>query len=338
MKLEEKELLKYVGNMSQISDIREMVFESGKSRGMRVYQVQAGNGLIFDLLPDKCLDIARLCYKGININWQAKNGFCSPAGAHPVKNEFDRYFSGGMMLTCGLKNTGPDYTDAAGYFQPLHGRLGITPCEQSYYRCYFDESGDYTLEAGGVVRDSVLGGHNLTLTRTIKTSFAKPVISIEDVLENQEPTDTDYVILYHFNFGYPFVSPDLKMVFPDAVTPIKPRTPAAEKNLNRWQKMESPEDNFEENCYFHDLQPEKDGYSRVKLVNEKLGISASLAYGKRSLPVLTEWKSIRSGEYVLGIEPGNSYISGMDNERKNGRVGKIAAFGREVFHLELSFE
>ena len=62
-----------------------------------------------------------------------------------------------------------------------------------------------------------------------------------------------------------------------------------------------------------------------------------LAYEAEHLPILTEWKSVRSGEYVLGVEPGNSYISGMDNERAHGRVDRIGPFEKRVFRVKLSF-
>ena len=330
------EIQKYVGNMAQIADIREMTIESGRSRGMRVYQVQTGNGLEFDLLPDRTLDIMRLTYRGVNINWQAKTGFTSPVYAYPVLNEFDRYFSGGLLMTAGLKNTGPDYVDPDGRFQPLHGRLNMLPCEQSWHRCFFTDD-DYVLEAGGVVRDALLCSHNLTLSRIIRTSFNQPVIEIEDTLENHEPEATDYVILYHMNFGFPFISPSLKMDIPEGTKPVIPRTDWAEKGLKSWNVMEPPIDACEEQCYFHHPAPEKDGICRIRLSNPDTGIAVELAYEEKHLPILTEWKSVRSGEYVLGIEPGNSYISGMDNERKNGQVGYIGPFEKRTFRIRLSF-
>ncbi len=336
MSIDTLQIRKYVGNMAQIADIREMTIETGRSRGMRVYQVQTGNGLEFDLLPDRAMDIMRLTYRGVNINWQAKTGFTSPVYTYPVLNEFDRYFSGGMLMTAGLKNTGPDYIDPDGRFQPLHGRLNMLPCEQSWHRCFFTDD-DYILEAGGTVRDALLCSHNLTLSRVVRTSFSRAEIEIEDTLENHEPEETDYVILYHMNFGYPFISPALEMGIPEGTKPVMPRTEWAEKGMDSWNIMEPPIDAYEEQCYFHHLAPEADGFSRVTLKNPEAGVAVVLAYEAEHLPILTEWKSVRSGEYVLGVEPGNSYISGMDNERAHGRVDRIGPFEKRVFRVKLSF-
>ncbi len=330
------EIRRFAGNMSQFSGITEITADSGKTRGMRIYHFQAGNGLEFDLVPDKALDIAKVTYKGVNINWLGKPGYTSPLFAHPVKNEFSRYFCGGMLMTCGLKNTGPEYENPDGPFQVMHGRVNITPCEQSYARTYFTDD-DYILEAGGVIRDATMWAHNLTLTRTVRTSLSKAEIEISDTLENQQRIETDYVILYHFNFGYPFLSPKIQIDIPLGDKPIKPRTPWAEKYLSTWNKFEGPEDQYEERCYFHFPKADAHNWTAIHVTNPELGIQAQLAYDETNLPILTQWKSIQTGEYVLGIEPGNSFISGLKNERINGRVDTIGGFEKKEFHIKLSF-
>jgi hypothetical protein len=75
----------------------------------------------------------------------------------------------------------------------------------------------------------------------------------------------------------------------------------------------------------------------VSLENPALKIGVRLSYDKSTLPILTQWKSLRSGEYVLGVEPGNSYLRGIDKEREAGQAGWIEAFGSMQFHTRLSF-
>lgn len=329
-------LLKYTGNPSQIAGVTSYTLDDGKGRGMRVYKVRNANGLAFDLMPDKGFDIGSLTFKGINIAFQTKNGISSAGYGYPVLNEFDRYFSGGMLMTCGLKNTGPDYIDQNGFFQHVHGRVGITPTEQSWAKSYWKDD-EYVIAAGGVVRDSVLGGHNLTLNRTITTSVSKNEIHITDVLENHEPDETEYLILYHFNFGFPFISEQIKLGFPDSLDEIRPRTQEAETGINEWHVMTEPVDNEPEQVFFHSLKPDDNGRCSIRLENPALGIGTYLHYDKTNLPILTQWKSLRSGEYVLGIEPGNSYISGMENEKKNGRVDTIKPFSTKTFDMVLGF-
>ena len=242
----------------------------------------------------------------------------------------------GMLWTCGLKNTGPDYVDENGVFQHLHGRLGITPCEQAWHKEFWNGD-DYMVEIGGVTRDSHLAFHNLTLTRTISINLLCNYIEITDVIENCEPEAADYLSLYHFNFGYPFIGPETKMVFPDALSPILPRTRAAEEGMDGWNQLEPPIDNYEEQCFFHHLKPDEAGWAHVRLENAGLGTAAELSYETELLPILTEWKSVRSGEYVLGIEPGNSYLRGFADEKKDGNVGVIEGFSTKTVRLKLHF-
>ena len=331
-----KDLLKYLGNISHVSGVEELEIKNGKSRGDKIYRVFNGNGLEFDLMPDKALDIGKLSYKGINIAFISKNGMSSAAYQNPILNEFDYYFSGGMLWTCGLKNTGPDYVDENGFYQHAHGRIGTNPCENSCARSYW-ENDDYIIQAGGTIRESRLGAHNLVLNREIKTSLKRNEIEINDVVENHEPADAEYLILYHFNFGFPFLSEAIEMKFPESGTAIKPRTDEATAGLSEWNVFHKPEDDFFEHVFFHKPDADNEGYCEVRLENKKIGIGAYLRYKNENLPILTQWKTIRSGEYALGIEPGNSYISGMVNERKSSNVGNVKGFCEKRFRLVLGF-
>jgi hypothetical protein len=271
-----QELKKYCGNIHQIAGIGEFECCTGKARGMRIYRVRNGNGLEFDLMSDKALDIARLSYKGINFSWLAKNGLHSSQYAYPVLNEFDRYFNGGMLLTCGLKNTGPDYIDSFGRFQHLHGRIGVTPCEQSWAYTNWDDE-DLQLISGAITRDSMLGSHNLTLKRSIKTTTSKNEIEIIDEMENHEAEETDYVILYHFNFGFPFITENTLLKFPNCIVPVKARNEDAQSGIDKWRELGKPVDNFAEHVFFH--KPESvNGWCTVSMENKDLGVGVYLTY------------------------------------------------------------
>jgi len=330
------ELLAYLGNPSQIASATEVSVDTGKARGMRIYRIRNGHGLDFDLLPDKALDISYLTYKGINIAFNSKNGLHAASYAYPALKEFERYFSAGLLWTCGLKNTGPDYIDTDGRIQYLHGRIGVTPCEQVSVRSFWEDD-DYITKAEGVIRESFLGEYNLTLTRTVITSMNSNEILIQDVLENNEPEKTDYLILYHFNFGFPFVSEDIRINIENNTGEIIPRTEFACKNIDNWYKYSKPVTGLEEQVFFHHPKSDAKGICTVCLENPKLGIGLVLSYKNHNLPILTQWKSIRAGEYVLGIEPGNSYLNGMSEEKEKGIAKSIQGFSKETFTMKIAF-
>ena len=57
------------------------------------------------------------------------------------------------------------------------------------------------------------------------------------------------------------------------------------------------------------------------MYNRKLGLGVTLSFTTGSLPCLVEWKNMMSHEYVVALEPCNTY--GMNRETIE-RTGKIA--------------
>ena len=330
------QLYKRSVNINQLASLDEVVLNEGRSKGMKVYQARLTNGLAFELLPGKCLDIGALSYQGVNISLLTRNGICAPENIFPADGEFERYFGGGMLWTGGLKNCGPNYRGEASRFHHYHGRIGTLPTEQSWKRSYFD--GDkYILSAGAVTRDTVLEGYNLELVREVQTTLSKPEITIVDSIENLDCNNTDYLLLYHFNFGFPFIDENLEMIFPEADEPVKIGNAASEKRFSEWDKLSPPIDNEAENLFFHTLKPDADHTATVELQNPKLGIGIYIRYETEYLPYLVEWKCMRTGEYALGIEPSNNMIGGMRAERKEGRSRKITAGEKHIVKVVLGF-
>ena len=330
------QLYKNSVNIGQLASIEEVELKDGKAKGLKVFHVRSTNGLAFDLLPGKCMDIAALSYKGVNISLLTRNGVCSPENIFPANGEFERYFGGGMLWTGGLKNCGPNYIDENSQFHHYHGRIGTLPTEQSWKRSYF-EGDEYILSSGAVLRDTTIEGYNLELVRKIETSMSKAEIVVTDTIENLDYNDTDYLLLYHFNFGFPFVDEDLKLIFPEAKAPVIAGNEATKNLLQDWDKITAPIDNETENLIFHTLKPDVDKVITVKLENPKLGIGAYIQYDSEYLPYLVEWKCMRSGEYALGIEPSNNLIGGMRAEREAGRSRKISAGEKHVIKVVLGF-
>jgi len=330
-----KEILKYVGNISQIAGIEHLCYSGGLAEGMDLFRVRNGVGLEFYLTPGKCLDISQLSYKGVNISGIAKNGIRSASLCTPTVNEFDSYFSAGMLVTCGLLNTGDDCSDS-GIYYPIHGRIGITPAEQSYSKCYW-QGDDYILEAGGSVRESRAGAHNLLLTRVVKTSLWSNELEITDTIENLDSEPELILLLYHFNFGFPFLMPNMKLLINEDTGDILPRNEDAARCIGEWDKISEPVDNLPENCFFHFPKPDSAGICKAGLENRKLGIGAYIIFEQKHLPVLTQWKSIRSGDYILGIEPGNSLLLGRVREKENPAAKYLAGFGSFSHTIKLGF-
>jgi len=326
-----KDLLKRMGDISQIAGIRRVEFTSGKGRGTEAYEVYNASGIRFTVLADMCLDILDFRYKGINIGFTTKNELVSNKFFNAIDNEFSYYWSAGMLYTCGLANTGPPCTDG-GLYRTEHGRIGMIPAENVSINTEWKD-GSYYIEINGEMKETMVYGSNLKLKRTISTSLMSKEIFIKDIVENLEPKEEEFMLLYHFNFGYPLLDKATRLIKPKGR--VTPRNPEASSGVNTCFEMGPPKDDCEEECFFHENRPDKDGWAYVGIINRELNICAYLKYKHKNLPVLVQWKSMRSHDYTMGIEPSNSYIMGRVEERKNGTLPKIPGYGKIEYDVSL---
>ena len=275
--------LKKIGNPEQVCSVLRSQITDGRANGERIVTVSNGR-LNFILSESHALDILRLWHGGVNV------GFLSKAGLFaPTTEEFCHNFPAGMLYTCGLDAIG----GVEGHYP--HGRLHRTPAEIVELKA--NEKG---VKIVAVVKDAALFGPNLVLTRTLEADAGSDEIRITDVLENRAFRDEQYCLLYHVNVGYPLVDEGAKIEA--KLVKSLPRTPWAEKHMAKMLEVESPVDNWEENCFFHQTA---DGV--MSLVNEKLGKRITVKSNYRKF---VEWKSRASGDYVVGLEPCSSWLDG----------------------------
>jgi hypothetical protein len=323
--------LKRVGNLSQLAGARLVTFESGKGRGTRAVEVRNAAGLSFTVLADQCLDLLDLSWKGTNIGFISKNGLVGNQFFNAHGREFLHYWPAGMLYTCGLANTGPSCVDD-GLERTEHGRIGMTPAENLNVKTSW-EGEDYSIAVEGEMCESMVCGPRLSLRRSIGTGLFAKELQIRDRLSNEEPEAEEFMLLYHFNFGYPLLDAGARFVVPEGS--VSPRTPEAAVGLDGRLSFAEPIDGAGEQCYFYDCRADEDGFCSVALVNDRLGIGAYICYRKSLLPILTQWKNPRSHDYTMGIEPGNSYLMGRKLERENGTLLKIPGYGSIDYDLRL---
>jgi hypothetical protein len=157
-------------------------------------------------------------------------------------------------------------------------------------------------------------------------------IYLEDILENLTPQPIEYMLLYHWNFGYPMLSEHTKLTLPENRKTI-PRTDYAKKGLGKECEFTAPIDSEPEQVYFHEMKD-----ARAIIRNSSVGITAELGWSLDTLPLLAEWKSMASGDYVLGLEPSNCYVMGRSAERANGTIKVIGPFEKINMSMKLEFK
>ena len=71
------------------------------------------------------------------------------------------------------------------------------------------------------------------------------------------------------------------------------------------------------------------------IYNERLGLGAYVAYDTKYLPRLLEWKSMKSHDYVLGLEPCNTWGVNRAQALKEGKAAILPAYSSVETDLEI---
>lgn len=321
----------WIGHISQVAGIKHYELRSGKAKGTEAFDVRSGAGLDFTVLKDLALDIAWASYKGVSLSFITANGVVAPAFFDAQGNGFLRSFCAGLLTTCGLIYIGTPCEDE-GETLGLHGRIAATPAEEVGYRTEQSDDGTEFIITGKV-RETRLFGENLTLERTIRCTYGSNTLFIEDKVTNNGFTVQPLQILYHFNYGWPLLSPEGEMIL--SAKSVTPRTPRAAEGLAEHLTITAPEPGFAEQVYYLTLNSDSDGMSKVALINHQLGWGVYEKFDTRALPNFIQWKNLGAGEYVMGLEVSNSFPDGRDTERASGRLPFIQPGETKRYCFEL---
>lgn len=261
-----------VGNRAQICFAQDIIIQD-----KRCILVRNGS-LEFLFNKDNALDIVWANFKGVNLSFLSKNGL------NDGTRDFTGNFEGGFLYTCGMDNVSGCVAE-----KPVHGSLHYTKADNAYH---YEKDG--ALYVCGDVKESALFGKNLILHRQYK--ITADALEICDTVENADFADSEYVLLYHINYGYPFLDEGLQLDIP--ATQSDPLTEIAKKRQAEMLKITPPIDKNDEDVYYHTLAK-----GEVVLNNPDVGVRVTMEYDTADFPVTLEWKSMTSGDYALGIEP-----------------------------------
>ena len=315
-------LLKHLGNMEQIAGIREAELLRGREKGVRVLEFHNAAGLRFTVVPDRCMDLYDLSWRGTNISFQSKNGLTAPEFCLPLSTEFGEYWPGGMLATCGLDNVG-GYADGK-IPSPTHGRIGAVPALTGGTETFW-EGEEYILRATGEMHQTRLFGRHLSLKRTVETTLYGKSLKIRDVIANHTEREEPYMLLYHFNFGYPLVRKG-------TCTRVSPAASCSREATPEWRTIPAPVDGKQEELR------RSSGFGReaaAVIWNEELELGAFVRWNTDALPNLTEWKRPKSHDYVYAFEPCNTLGLNRAKAEEAGKLAVLEPYGCIGTELEL---
>ena len=302
----------YIGHDSQVYGVEEHRLVGGKGDGMRLLLVRNGKGLEFTVSVDRCADISRLSFRGINMGYFAPCGYVAPSWYDDRGDGFLKSFTCGFLTTCGLTAVGSPCEDA-GEALPLHGTVSHIPAEQ--VRWEVDEK---EIRIDATVCDERIFSHKLVMNRTITCPLEENKITVSDTITNRGDTESPVMILYHLNMGYPLLSEKAVVKIPSVT--VKPRNARAAEGIDTWHKMLPPPPVFEEQCYYHSFE----GQGSAAIFNPRIGQGLEITFDAERLKYFTEWKMMGQRDYVLGLEPGNCTPDGRDRVRQAGELTVLA--------------
>ncbi|MCW8143094.1 aldose 1-epimerase family protein [Agrobacterium tumefaciens] len=286
-----------------IADIRLVQMEDGPGRGQRLFMIRNGTGIAFEIAVDRGFDISSATWRGINIGWNSANGLPWPPNSVDAEDGVGFYRNlDGFIVTCGLDHIGAARRSDASHFMhkhrkevfnPLHGRISSQRAQISGYGIDWERERP-VIWADAVVRQSSVFGENLVLRRRVSVGVFGDTIRIDDTVENRGFRPTPHALLYHVNFGYPFLDEQTKLSGDLDASFVA--------TFNAEDKQ--PRDDFVD--YFQEVViASGTAIASICVTNAVLmeGIEAKLRFSPAALPNFGVWRAFQCGVYALALEP-----------------------------------
>jgi len=314
----------------------------GRSDGIDVITVNNGK-LSYVVVPTRGMGIWRGEYKGAFLGWD------SPVKelVHPHYVNLEARDGLGWLdgfsewvVRCGLASFGSPGLDIIRdntgrekkVLLNLHGRIANIPA--SFVRVKIGLEQPFELGVEGVVLERAMFGSDLKLATSVTTTPGSNSVRISDTIENLRGVQDEMQILYHCNYGNPFLEDGARLIAP--IRRVAPCNPTAAEGIDRFDVFGPPESGFVEQVYFMELLAGSKGITKVALASRDETRAVSVSFSLEELPCFTLWKNTAALEdgYVTGLEPGTSFPNPKPFERERNRVVKLKP--KEKYHSEVT--
>ncbi|MFO1004483.1 MAG: aldose 1-epimerase family protein [Planctomycetaceae bacterium] len=319
--------------------IRWTVLEEGTSAGVELFELKNGPLTVW-ASPTRGMGIWKAEYKGIPIGWDSPVRRLTHPRYVDLKSRNGLGFLDGfneLLCRCGMAFNGPPGIDS-GAKSPiesdltLHGRIANLPAHD---REIDVEEKTSTLRLTGIVDECTMFGPQLRLESTVRTAVGSNAFEVIDEVTNVGGSPTEFQMLYHNNFGEPFLDGGAKIVCPSAE--VAPRDQRAAEGIATYDTCLEPTPGYAEQVYYYRLIGDEVGDTVVLLRNAAGDLGLSLRFSTRQLPCFVTWKCTQSERdgYVVGLEPATNFPNHKSFERKMGRV--ISLESGQTYTMKLKF-
>jgi len=329
------EILRRVGDIRQLARVEPFELVNGSERGARAVRLNNAVGLELVVLTDRGMSITDLFYQGTPLPFLSAIGSSHPSFAEQSGLGWLRTWPGGFVTPCGLTQVGSPNIDE-GDDLGLHGRVASIPARDVRWGGEWKDD-DYFIWVEGTVRQVVPFGEDISLRRRVGMWLSGTCFWIDDTVENHSFSPVPHMFLQHFNLGYPLVDVGTSLVLPSHT--CEPRDDVARAGESDYQHFEEPKPGYQEQVFYHELQPDSSGQVEVRQVipvfDQGRGLGVYWRYALADYPVFTEWKMMGEGFYVVGIEPGNCHVTGRASERARGTLKVLGPLEVRRYRIEV---
>jgi len=315
--------------------IRKQSLHGGLTEGVDIVEVNNG-ALSFTVVPTRGMGVWRGEYDGRPVGWDAPiRGPVNGAFVNPLERGGLGWLEGfdECIVRCGLESNGPPGKDVvldnngnpAEVDLTLHGRIANLPANKVEVQVTPGDPPE--LAVVGVVDEAMLFFPQLRLVTRIATKAGSNALVIEDEVINMKGVDAELELLYHCNFGRPFLDQGARLVAP--VREVAPRDGRAAEDVETYTAYAAPTPGYVEQVYWHELNAAHGGDTLAMLRNAAGDKAVVLRFNTKQLPCFTQWKNTaaEADGYVTGLEPGTNYPNAKVFEREQGRVVSLPPGG-----------
>jgi hypothetical protein len=343
----QRELRRRVGNVAQVGGVELYAHEQGYARGGRFLDFRTGTGFRFSVHVDRGFDPGYAEFCGASLAWLPPKPFAAPWYWENEDHAWVRYGLGGLCNTAGLVTIGGPQTVDVSHFKfhsrheeryGTHDRVALVPAHSFNFgerwegdRCF--------LWAEGAVRQEIVYGENLLLTRRYETELGTSSFTIRDVVRNDGWYPTPHQLLYHFNIGYPVVDDGAELLA--AVAGEVPGSIFEEEAGagDRYRLFSGPQREFFAEGYEIPMAAGADGDVAAAVVNRGFrgldgGIGVYLRYDPSTLPTYLEWRMMGEGLYAVGMEPATNPFGEIPQLRAAGHPIMLQPGEERAYRVE----
>ncbi len=306
----------------------------GRREGVQVLEIDTAACRLV-VLPTRGLGIWRGQAAGVPLGWQ------SPVSDGPVHpgwvplwepsgigwlEGFDEW-----LVRCGMAGMGaPVFGDGGRLLWPLHGHVANLPAH--YLELAVDSAG---ITLTGRVRQGRLFGGHLELQSTLHLPWGQAGFAITDQVVNRAARSATMEMLYHINFGLPWLAPGARVDV--AFRRMAPRDARAAEGTEHWQTVGPPEPGFAEQVYFFQPAADASGWAHALLAHPDGNSGVSVRFRPEGLPWFVLWKNQQPAEdgYVVGLEPATALPNPRTVEETQGRLIELAPGQAHQMHLQI---